>query len=238
MSSNAKQPYHNGHRERLREEVLQNLPGTPEYKLLELLLTYALPRVDTKPVARALLEEFGSVRGVLDARVELLSRVPGVGPRCAELMVLLRELWVRYESGPKKPKRLLKDNKVVAALARARLKGLPREQLWVVYVDTGQKELGWKLIAEGTLDAAAYHQEEVLREGLMRHAWGFYLIHNHPHGSGPSKADVLSTLGLIEATKGTGLWLIEHLVITDTDYHGLREGRLIASLEDEARLRT
>lgn len=237
MSTNAKQPYHTGHRERLREEVLQNLHMTQEYKLLELLLTYALPRVDTKPIARELLQEFGTLRGVLDARVEQLGRVQGIGPRCAELIVLMRELWVRYEAGAQVKKRILNSNKIVADQARARLRGLPREQLWAVYVDTRHRELSWKMFAEGTLDAAAYHQEEVLREGMMRHAWGFYLIHNHPGGSGPSREDIISTQRLIEATKGSGLKLIEHLIITETDYHGLREQKFLPSLEEETRVR-
>lgn len=236
MSTNTRQPFHTGHRERLREEVLQNLQSTQEYKLLELLLTYALPRVDTKPVARELLQEFGSLRSVMDARVEQLERIQGIGPRCAELIVLMRELWVRYEAGSQVKKRVLGTNKIVAGLARARLRGLPREQLWAVYVDTRLREISWKLFAEGTLDAAAYHQEEVLREGMMRHAWGFYLIHNHPGGSGPSREDIVSTQRLIEATKGSGLKLIEHLIITDTDYHGLREQKFLPSLEEEARV--
>jgi len=230
MPKKPTQPLYTGHRERLRDEVLGNISHAADYKLLELLLTYAIPRRDTKPVAKALLDAFGSLRGVLDASRDALLEIPGIGLHTADLWELLRELRARYEELPLIRGTQLCNNKTVAAIARTRLSGLKNEELWIALVDTGLHLIRWECVAKGSLDAAYVNMPEIIRLCLTHRAWGFILVHNHPGGNGPSAQDVMITQKLEAAAQATGICLLEHLIIMDNVYCGLREEHFLPPL--------
>lgn len=227
MSSDKTEPLYLGHRERLRQEVISNLDRVPDARLLEHLLTYALPRRDTQPISRELMHTFGSLRAVLDAdRSELLA-VSGIGPRCADLWEVLRELRARYAESPVVHGQCLCDNKSVVQMARARLAGLKKEEIWAAFVDTGLHLLKWERLSTGTIDAAYLHAQEVVRLCLKYHAWGFILVHNHPAGGRPSAQDVNLSMQLEKAAEAVGIRMLEHIVIMDNTYCGLKEDGLI-----------
>lgn len=222
MSQEENKPHYAGHRERLRQEVLANLRGSPEYKLLEMLLTYVQPRVDTKPLAKELLRVFGNLRGVLDADSNELLAVKGMGQTSANFLALTREVWSRYLETPLFIGEILGDNNAVAKMARVRLGGKRLEELWVALVDTRLKLVAWEKISQGTINAAHFFPQEVVRMAIDKKAWGIILVHNHPGGSGPSTADVELSKHLERSAEASGLKLLEHLIIIDNNYHGLR----------------
>ena len=234
MPKESTSPLYAGHRERLREEVMGNLFRAADYKLLELLLTYAIPRRDTKPAARALLESFGSLRGVLDAGREDLLRIPGIGARSADLLELFRELRARYEHSPLIRGVKLCSNKNVADMARVRLAGLKTEEIWAALVDSGLHLIHWECVAKGSLDAAFVNTSEIIRLCLSRRAWGLILVHNHPAGGKPSAQDVCITQKLEAAAQAVGIYLLEHLIIMDNAYCGLREEHFLPPLRPQS----
>lgn len=222
MSQEQNKPHYTGHRGRLRQEVLANLRATPEYKLLELLLTYVQPRIDTKPLAKELLRIFGNVRGVLDADTNELLAVKGMGQSSANFLALTREIWARYLETPLFTGEILSDNTAVAKMARIRLGGKKLEELWVALVDTRLKLVAWEKVSQGTINAAHFFPQEVVRMAIDKKAWGIILVHNHPGGSGPSIADIDLSKRLETNAEALGLKLLEHLIIIDNNYHGLR----------------
>ncbi len=222
--------FQTGHRKRLREEVFSNLRTAPEYKLLELLLTFVLPRKDTRPLAHALLERFGSIRMVLDASAEDLLSIPGLGKKTTELWDLFRELQARYVECPIVQGETLATVHNVVKMARARLGNAKIEMLWVAYVDTRLHLISWVPFAQGTLNAALFFPQEVIREALRLHAWGIILVHNHPGGSGASAQDIDITRRMDEAARATDLCLLEHIILINDDYIGLREEGILPPL--------
>ncbi len=230
MSSDKTESLHIGHRKRLRQEVMSNLDRVPDARLLEHVLTYALPRCDTHPIAQKLMHTFGSLRAVLDADRSNLLAVQGIGPRCADLWEVLRELRARYAESPVVHGQCLCSNEAVVQMAKARLAGLKKEEVWVAFVDTGLHLLKWERISAGTIDAAYLHTQEVVRLCLKYHAWGFILVHNHPAGGRPSAQDVSLSMHLEKAAEAVGIRMLEHIVIMDNAYCGLREDGLIAPL--------
>lgn len=224
MTANEKNSPNAGHRQRLREEVRRNPRDVAEYKLLEMLLTYVQPRKDTRQLAKRLLETFGNIRGVLDAGRDDLLRVQDMGPMAADLWGLLRELWARREETEPFQKEKLCDNFTVARLARARLRGLKEEEIWAALVDHQLYLIDWIQIAQGICNSTHFYPHKVVRECLLRRAWGFVLVHNHPGGTAkPSKADIEITTRMIHAAAAVNLHMVEHIIVTDTDYCGLRE---------------
>ena len=233
MQQEKTKPLYTGHRKRLSEEVLGNLSRTPDYKLLELLLTYSVPRRDMKPAAKAMLKAFGSLRGVMDAAREDLLEIPGIGAKPADLGELLHEIHARYEEAPLVRKVRLCNNKSVAAMARARLAGLKVEELWIALIDTGLHLIRWECVTRGTLNAAYVNIPEIIRLCLTHHAWGFILVHNHPGGGRPSAQDVTITQQIEAAANAAGICLLEHLIIMDNDYCGLREEHILPPLSPQ-----
>lgn len=231
MSEREKKPLYIGHRQRLRDEVFGNLTGIADYKLLEMLLTFALPRIDTKPLARTLLDKFGTLRDTLDANREDLLQVEGMGPRSTDLWELMRELRCRYAESAVHEKETLRNVFTVVEMARARMSGLPKEELWMALVDTRLRLVHWALVAQGTINATHFYPQEIIRESLRRHAWGIILVHNHPAGTGPSQSDIDITHKLIAAAEAVDLYLLEHIVVTSTNYFGLREEGIFPKLK-------
>lgn len=230
MSEHDEKPLYLGHRQRLREEVLNNRTGIADYKLLEMLLTFAQPRKDTKPLARALLEKYGTLREVMDADREDLLQISGLGPRSADLWELMRELRCRYAESAVREKETLRGVYPVVEMARARMSGLPREELWMALVDTRLRLIHWERVAQGTLNATHFYPQEIIRESLKRHAWGIILVHNHPTGTAPSQSDIDITHKLIAAAEAVDLYLVEHIVVTSNNYYGLREEGIFPQL--------
>ncbi len=230
MSENRQTPLHCGHRERLKQSVIQNLRQASDVHLLEFLLTFAIPRRDTKPMAKELVRVFGNIRAVLDAERDEITSINGLGSHCADLWEVIRELRARYEECPVRRKLRICNNKTVAAMAKARLAGLKVEELWVVCVDSQLHLLSFEQLSRGTVDATHAYPQEVIRLCIKHHAWGFILVHNHPAGGRPSAQDVEISLKMEAAARSAGLCMLEHLVLMDDSYCGLRENGLISPL--------
>ena len=209
------QHYH-GHRERLREKLEKNPVDMPDYEILELLLAKVITRKDTKPLAKELLRRFQSVKGALDAKPAELLTVEGFGPKLLEYWTLLRELLARYAEAPLRRREKLGTPSEVAAMARARLAGIPHEEIWLAFVDAQLNLLAWERFCRGTIDASTVYPREVLERALLLKAHGFIMVHNHPAGNvAPSKPDLQLTRAMQEMAAKIGVRMLDHIVVTD-----------------------
>lgn len=221
-------PHYHGHRKRLKERLAENPRGLAEYEVLELLLSYANPRRDNKPLAKALLERFGSLRGVFSARAAELTAVDGFGQGYAQFWMLWREFWARINEDPVRKRAVLSSPDVVARMAMARLGSLEDEEFWLALVDNKNRLIGWEQVSKGTVDQTAVYPREVLALALLRKASGVILVHNHPgNDPKPSRQDVELTKRIITAAREVDLRVLDHLVVTEKSYFSFQsEGML------------
>jgi len=211
--------HYQGHRKRLRARLTDAPEKLQDYEILELLLGYVILRRDTKPMAKELLSRFGSLRGVLEARPEQYQDIPGVGEGVAGFLTLLREFAPRYVASRVIRREVLCTPEAVAEMARERLGRLAHEEVWVAYVDNGQRLVAWEQAVQGSYGVSPINPRDVIERALLLRATGFILVHNHPGGdTKPSGADLELTRRLAQAAKIVFLRFVDHVIVTDSGY--------------------
>ena len=206
---------HAGHRNRLRLRFKkEGLNGFAPHEVLELLLTYAIPRVDTNPIAHALIHRFGSLHGVLEASPAELEQVPGVGPNASALITLMLPVLRMYEQERLQPRLKLDTYANLAAYCHTLFLGVNQERVYLLCFDAKLCLTTTVLLSSGTPTEVSINPRLVMQE-LMRHnAVSAVLTHNHPSFSPrPSWEDIELTLELQRLMNSVGIRLIEHIII-------------------------
>ena len=178
-------PHYHGHRQRLRQRFLRSgFKGLADHEVIEIILTLAIPRSDVKVPAKALLERFGSLRGVLDAPLSDLQAVEGIGEVSAISIHIIRESATRYLQESTEGAEVLLEADRLSDFWRMRIGALKHEVFAVAYLDSGYRLLrnGMELLQEGTIDRAAVYPRRVVEAALHRQAAALVLAHNHPNG--------------------------------------------------------
>jgi DNA repair protein RadC len=213
-ASSASPPHHLGHRERLRQRARAALGALPDYELLELFLFRSLPQGDVKPLAKALLERFEGLAGVLGAPAEALRQVKGIGPSVALDLKLLQEAALRIGRGEVARRPVISSWSALLAYVKAALAHEPREQFRVLFLDKKNQLIADETMNEGTVDHAPVYPREVVRRALEVSASAVILVHNHPSGDPtPSGADIDMTRQVVEAARVLRLAVHDHLVV-------------------------
>jgi DNA repair protein RadC len=213
-SSKVSAPHQLGHRERLRHRAAQGLGALPDYELLELFLFRSLPQGDVKPLAKALLERFGGLAGVLGAPTEALKTVKGVGASVALDLKLLQEATLRVGRAEVTKRTVISSWSALLAYTRAALAHEPREQFRVLFLDKKNQLIVDEVMNEGTVDHAPVYPREVARRALELSASAVILVHNHPSGDPtPSAADIDMTRQVVEAGRALRISVHDHLVV-------------------------
>jgi DNA repair protein RadC len=218
-----------GHRQRLKDKFRQTSgEGLHDYELLELLLTYALPRRDVKPLAKELIHRFDSLAGVMDASPGELEKVPGMGRSPAGLVKLAKHLSERYLAAGMKARDALSSPKTVLDFARARMAGQAHEAFMCIYLNTKNEVLQHKIISQGTVDKAAVYPRRIIEEALNLHAAGLILVHNHPSGHcQPSPEDRQLTDSIISVARTLDIRVLDHLIVGRLGYYSFAENKLL-----------
>ena len=229
-SQNRQEPHYIGHRERLRKRFEKSgSEGFHDYELLELLLTYSIPRKDVKPIAKALIKRFKSLQGVLDADLEEIKEIPGLGPAGAILIKLVKELFNFYMAERMKKKDLLSSPQTAVDFARVKLGGSPHELFMVIYLNTKNEVIDYEVIHEGTVDKAVIYPRRIVERALAHHASGLLLIHNHPSGhTQPSEEDKRITRTISEATRTMDIRVLDHIIVGKDEYFSFLENSLLS----------
>lgn len=210
---------HAGHRGRIRERFAeQGIDAFADHEVLELLLTYAIPRRDVNPIAHALIDTFGSISNVMEADSSELMRVEGVGEQAALLLRMMPPLLRRYEKSALGERPLLDTYGRAKAYCRTLFCGMREEHIYLLCLDAGGRLVHPVLLRKGTFDEVSIYPREVL-EAVIRHkASNVILAHNHPGGNRePSAADYRATEMISLALSVIAVKVIDHLVCAGED---------------------
>jgi DNA repair protein RadC len=218
-----------GHRARMRQKLIEAGPAALlDHELIEMLLFLALPRRDTKPIARALLDRFGSFADALSAPTQELRQIEGLGDAGIAALRTVQAAALRLSEAPLKNQPVLNNwdrlmDYLTARLARERV-----EQFRVLFLDTKNRLIADEAQARGTVNHTPVYPREVVKRALELHATALILVHNHPSGdTTPSRADIEMTAEVKQAAAALGITLHDHLIIgRDSPLSFRREGLL------------
>lgn len=217
------EPDYLGHRERLRRRFL--LGGgrdMPDYELLELLLTIAIPRRDVKPLAKELIRKFGSFAEVVNAPLEELMLVKGVKENTAAVLRIVRECSVRssWQSLRGMDAPVISDFDAMVDYCRSAMAYQTVEEFRIIFLNSKLYVIGEEIQQRGTVDQVAIHPREVIKSAMMHGASAMILVHNHPSGIvTPSKADMEITKRIKEAAEAVSIRLFVHLIISKSSVY-------------------
>ena len=179
--SQSDKPHFHGHRDRLRERMRASGAGAlADYEILELLLFRFVPRADTKPRAKALLERFGSLAEVLGAPAHLLAEVKGIGPSVAFDLKLVAAAAERMLQSQIRGRQVLASWTQVIDYCRAAMAFEPREQFRILFLDKKNALIADEVQQVGTVDHTPVYPREIVRRALELSATAIILVHNHP----------------------------------------------------------
>lgn len=218
-----------GHRARLRDRLLKGgAEALADYEVLEYLLFAAIKQGDTKPVAKALIDRFGSLAGVLNADPAAMQRVKGVGETSAAALKSVAIAARRMTRNEVSAKPVLGSWQSLVDYLTTDMAHLTVERVRVLYLDTKNRLIDDHHVGDGSVDEAAIHPREVIRRALDVGATALILVHNHPSGSPePSRADIQITQRIAEAGRLLGVTLHDHVIIGREGHVSLRAKGLI-----------
>ena len=191
----AAKPHYLGHRERLRKRFREGgAESLPDYELLELVLFRAMPRRDTKPLAKAVLSRFGTFAEAINAPEDRLLEVPGLGEAAVTELKLIRAAALRLMRGEVLERPVLSSWQGVLDYCRAAMGFAAKEQFRILFLDKRNQIIADEVQQEGTVDHTPVYVREVVKRALELSATAIVLVHNHPSGDPtPSRADIEMT---------------------------------------------
>ncbi len=215
---------HGDHRKRLRARYIHNGIGVfAEHEVLELILTYAIPRVDTNKTAHALLAAFGSLRGVIEADVRDLALIEGVGENTAVFLCMLRDVERLLMLSPRKKRVTLNSPKATGEYMHALLSGRRLEEFYVICVDARMGLIHSERLSVGSVSEVVAYPRFVVDAARRQASYGVIVAHNHPSGSlKPSEADLEIGLKISDALEACGIAYMDHLIVTNEGYFSMK----------------
>ncbi|MEZ2130608.1 MULTISPECIES: DNA repair protein RadC [unclassified Sinorhizobium] len=221
--------HYHGHRERLRQRFRDNGDtALADYEILELLLFRLIPRRDTKPIAKALIDRFGTLGGVFGAPPALLQEVKGVGESVAVDLKLISSVAQRMLKSEIRGKQVLSSWSSVIAYCHAAMAHEAREQFRILFLDKRNALIADEVQGYGTVDHTPVYPREVVKRALELSATAIILVHNHPSGDpSPSRADIDMTQTIISTAKPLGIVVHDHIIIGKDGHASFKSLRLM-----------
>lgn len=214
---------HNGHRDRIRRRFLEEgLDQFTDVQVLEFLLFYCIARQDTNPIAHRLLDSFGSLSQVLEAPVEELRKVEGIGENTAVFLHLVTQVGRYYLTDRASKAKVLPTLESCAQYLQTFFFGRNVETVYLLCLDAKCKMLCCKKISEGDVNSTSLSVRKVVETALNTNASSVVLAHNHPGGMAiPSNEDIQTTRRIAAALQAVDVHFIDHILVTDDDYVSL-----------------
>jgi DNA repair protein RadC len=222
-------PHFHGHRDRLRRRFLEaGAAAIADYELIELVLFNAIPQRDVKPLAKALIQKFGSFAETIAAAPERLAEVKGVKERAIAEFKIIEAAAQRFAKGAVKKRLPMGSWSEVLDYCRPAMAFEPREIFRILFLDKKNGLIADEIQGSGTVDHTPVYPREVIRRALELSATAIILVHNHPSGDPtPSTQDVKMTLDIIAIAKPLGLAIHDHIIVGRDGHASLRGLRLI-----------
>lgn len=213
---------HAGHRARLRKRFTENgLDSFEDHNALELFLFYAIPNRDVNGLAHDLINEFGSLSAVFDARYEDLCKVKGISEYSASLIKLLPAMARRYEQDKVSAEEVIYDSpEKIAEYMSGLYFGINHEEMYMLCLDSACRLLKCIKLGSGEIDEVTVSYRNIAKQALSTNAANVILVHNHVSGIvAPSNQDVVFTSSLIANMKGVGIRISDHIIIGNGKEH-------------------
>jgi DNA repair protein RadC len=223
------EPHYVGHRERLRESFLDSGgEGLQDYEYLELILFRAIPRRDVKPLAKAVIDRFGSFAEALAARPERLAEVEGLTKAAIVEIKIVEAAAQRLMQSKLKRRESLTSTSLVVDYCRTKMANIDHEEFRILFLDKKNQLLKDEVQGVGTVDHAPVYPREVMRRALELGASAIILVHNHPSGDPePSTADIAMTKQIVALGQALNVTVHDHFIIGRYGHTSFRDRRLI-----------
>jgi len=230
---------HDFHRQRVFERYAsEGLEGFQPHEILELLLFFSVPRANTNVTGHNLINEFGSLAAVFDARAEELTKVEGVGPRSAMLIRLCTDIWNRYCKDKLSKSVLMNKPHITGEYAKSLFAGMSNEAFYIICLDPMCYLMRCIKITEGTPDHVEVPLRTVVQKALDVGASQVIFCHNHPRGKAvPSPNDLLYTRRAATALTLMDIPLLDHIIVADDEYVSLSSQGAMDSIAKEVGVR-
>jgi DNA repair protein RadC len=225
----ASAPHHFGHRQRLRDRFRQGgAEAMPDYELMEMILFRAIPRRDTKPLAKAVIERFGGFAEAINAAEERLAEIPGLGDAAITEIKLVRAAALRLMRGELRQRPLFSSGEKVIQYCRAAMAYEMREEFRILFLDNRNRLIADEVQGRGTVNHTPVYVREVVKRALELSATSIILVHNHPSGDPtPSRADIEMTKQIIDAAQKLDISVHDHLIVGRDGHISLRAAELV-----------
>ncbi|MGF1549218.1 MAG: DNA repair protein RadC [Sphingomonadaceae bacterium] len=213
-----------GHRSRLRQRLIEGGPeALLDHELVEYLLGLALPRRDTKPLAKKLLAEFGGLGGLLAADARTIARIGGISEGATGALKIAEASALRLLKSRIVDRPVLASWQALLDYLAADMGHRPVERVRVLFLNSRNLLIRDELMQEGSVDEAAVYIREVVRRALDLHAAALIIVHNHPSGDhSPSDQDIALTRELIAACRHLRIKVHDHLIISASGHSSLK----------------
>lgn len=220
---------HAGHRERLRERFRKGgADALPDYELLELVLFRALPRRDTKDLAKRLIARFGSFSEVINAPESRLKEIKGAGESVITELKLVRAAAVRMMRKDLDNKPAFSSTPEVINYLRAVQAFEDCEQFRILFLDRKNRLIADEVQGKGTIDHTPVYIREVVKRALELSATAIVLVHNHPSGDPrPSRADIDMTKRIVDAARPLGVSVLDHIIVGRQGHASFKQLRIL-----------
>jgi DNA repair protein RadC len=221
--------YGAGHRSRLRARLLeQGADSLLDHELVEYLLGLGRPRIDTKPIAKQLIANYGNLAALFAADAESLKRQPEMGEMSAAAIKIVQACALRMLSEPVRELPILASWQAMLDYLRADMAHLTIERVRILYVDAKNRLIRDEVMSEGSVDQAAIYTREVIKRSIDLGAAAIILVHNHPSGdSAPSRQDISMTKEIAEVGSRLGISVHDHIIIGKEGISSMRSMGLL-----------
>ena len=228
-----KKQTHEGHRTRVKKRFREEgLDHFDEVHVLELLLFYCVPRQDTNPLAHRLINHFGSLSQVLDAPIEELEKVEGVGDNISTFLSLTTAVGRYYQVNHAGQKKILTSIDECGDFLLPYFYGRRNETVFLLCLDAKCKVICCKEVGEGSVNSANISIRRIVEIALGTNATTVVLAHNHPSGVAvPSRDDVHTTHRIARALAAVDIMLFDHIVVAEDDFTSLVQSGKFRSID-------
>ncbi|MBA4090083.1 MAG: hypothetical protein C0494_05745 [Sphingobium sp.] len=218
-----------GHRARLRQKLAESGgEALHDHELIEYLLALAIPRRDTKPLAKALLREFGGISGLMSADWQAIARVPGMGDTSVAAIKIVQASALRMLRNEVAARPVLASWQALLDYLRADMAHLRVERVRVLHLNSRNMLIRDDHMGDGSIDQAAIYVREVIKRAMELGSAALILVHNHPSGDpSPSRQDIDITRQIVEAGKRLGISVHDHIIMAASGHASLRAQGLL-----------
>lgn len=218
-----------GHRQRIKDKYYKSgIDSLHDYEIIELLLTYCIPRKDCKPFAKELINKFESIGGVFDAKEEYLSEVEGIGKNTLIFLKLIKDINKIITKEKITEKRYINNTLELVKFLKADMVNSEIEYFKVIYLNTNNQFIKEETLFEGTIDKNSIYMRELVKNILKLDAKSVIFAHNHPSGNlKPSKSDIDFTLKSKKILKDLEINLLDHIIVSEDGFYSFLENDIL-----------